>query len=788
MNRVALSALFSHWRRHPLQILTLFLGLALATALWSGVQAINSEARASYQQAASALSEGALAQIRPTDADHIAQSDYIALRRAGWNVAPVIEGQFKDVRLIGIDPLSAPAQSAAPLLSGDTSLLEFISPPGLALIHPGETSPLPLFVENSNVTPGTALVDLGIAQDLLDMQGKLTRLLVLPNQPQQRSDLPPNLRLQAAQNTSDIARLTDSFHLNLTAFGLLSFAVGLFIVHSAIGLAFEQRRAMFRTLRALGLPLNRLVILALTELLTIAFFAGLFGIVLGYLIATALLPDVAATLRGLYGAEVAGTLQFRPSWWLSGLAIALIGTLVASATALWRLTRLPLLAPAQPRAWARASVNGLRLQTIAALCLALASLVLGVWGSGIVAGFAMLGAMLIAAALFLPILLHLMLSALRRRKASALREWFWADTSQQLPGLSLALMALMLALAANIGVGTMVSSFRQTFTGWLDQRLAAELYVRGRNNAEAQRLVAFLTPRADAVLPIWNTEATIDGQPLQIYGVADHSTYRNNWPMIASSPGLWDRVARGQGVLINEQMARRQNLWPGAAISLPGGWDSTVVGVYSDYGNTSFQTLISIEQLTTRYQPIEQLRFGVRSANPDQLAKDIQTEFNLPSENLIHQAALKQTSLAIFERTFTVTGALNLLTFGVAGFALLTSLLTLAAMRLPQLAPVWAMGLTRRKLAGLELLRALMLAALTALYALPVGLTLSWMLLSVINVSAFGWQLPMFLYPREWALVLLLALICAALAAFWPSLRLSRMPPSDLLRVFANER
>ena len=57
-----------------------------------------------------------------------------------------------------------------------------------------------------------------------------------------------------AEQGSDVARLTDSFHLNLTAFGLLSFAVGLFIVHGAIGLAFEQRRVMVRTLRRLGCP------------------------------------------------------------------------------------------------------------------------------------------------------------------------------------------------------------------------------------------------------------------------------------------------------------------------------------------------------------------------------------------------------------------------------------------------------------------------------------------------------------------------------------------------------
>ena len=43
MTRPLLAALLSHWRRHPLQLLTLTLGLALATALWSGVQAINGE-------------------------------------------------------------------------------------------------------------------------------------------------------------------------------------------------------------------------------------------------------------------------------------------------------------------------------------------------------------------------------------------------------------------------------------------------------------------------------------------------------------------------------------------------------------------------------------------------------------------------------------------------------------------------------------------------------------------------------------------------------------------------
>jgi putative ABC transport system permease protein len=124
----------------------------------------------------------------------------------------------------------------------------------------------------------------------------------------------------------------------------------------------------------------------------------------------------------------------------------------------------------------------------------------------------------------------------------------------------------------------------------------------------------------------------------------------------------------------------------------------------------------------------------------------------------------------------------------VAGLAIFTSLLTLAAMRLPQLAPVWALGLTRRRLAALELLRAVMLAAVTALAALPLGLALAAILLNVINVEAFGWKLPMQIFPGDWLVLLLLALVAAALAALVPAWRLTRIAPAELLKVFAHER
>lgn len=797
MMRAALAALVSHWRRAPFQLVTLLIGLATATALWSGVQAINAEARASYARAAGRLAGPPLPRIVAED---LATADYVTLRRAGWLVTPLLEGRLDlpggPVALIGIDPFTLPPQAAPAPDAFDRLDAGILGSAGALLAAPGTARRLTRAGHLARPVEGlpenTAYADLPAAQALLGRPGALTALLVLERQPMTRPPLDrldPRLRLTAPASGGDLDRLTDSFHLNLTAFGLLSFAVGLFIVRGAVGLAFEQRRGVFRTLRALGLPAPRLLALLTGELLALALVAGGLGILLGWLIAAALLPGVAATLGGLYGAEVPGGLTLRPSWWLGGLAVATIGTGLAGADQLWKVARLPLLAPAQPRAWARASERALRLQGGAALALAVLAGAAILWGQGLTAGFVALGAMLVGAALALPLVLHAVLGLGAARARGPLAEWFWADTRQQLPGLSLALMALLLALATNIGVGTMVQSFRTTFTGWLDQRLASELYVRARDPAEATRLAAWLAPRTEAVLPIFRAEARIAGLPGEIYGVADHATYRDNWPLIAARGDVWDRVAAGRAVLINEQLARREGIWPGDAVDVAG-LRLPVAGVYSDYGNPLGQMLMGQALFDARFPGAERLRFGLRvapGAVPG-LARALRDEFGLPADRIVDQAALKRLSLGIFERTFLVTAALNVLTLGVAGLAILTALLTLGAMRLPQLAPVWALGLTRGRLARIELLRAGLLATLTWAMSIPVGLALAWVLLAVVNVEAFGWRLPMQLFPRDWLLLGLLSLAAAASAALLPARRLARTPPATLLKVFANER
>ncbi len=796
------TALLSHWRRRPLQLGALMLGLALATALWSGVQAVNAEARASYARAAAALDQNGLAHLVSPHGRSIPRAAFVRLRRAGWNVSPVLEGEYRfgatRLRVIGIEPLTMPAETQTVDLRNAGDLLSFISPPGTLVVSPDTAEKIrgktDLALRVSDRMPdGAAFVDIGLAERLLRRDGELTRIVIAENQRpglEPLGTLAPALSVREPSAQSDVEHLTESFHLNLTAFGFLAFAVGLFIVYSTIGLAFEQRRPTFRTLRCLGVSLSALAVLLLAELVLFALAAAAAGVIIGYLIASLLLPGVAATLEGLYGASVPGTLSLRPEWWLSGFAIAVAGTLVSSTQSLLRLMRVPLLTAAQPQTWGRASQTGRRFQVLAAAALLGLSGALILWADGLQAGFGVLGCLLLGASLLLPAVLSGFLTLMQRASSGALVTWFWADARQQLPGLSLALMALLLALAANVGVGTMVSSFRLTFVGWLDQRLAAELYVAARNEPEADRLRAWLATKVESVLPISSVDVEIRGQPMQIFGVVDDPTYREHWPLIVGLPDVWDRVASGEGVLVNEQFWRRERLRIGDQLDLASDWKSTVVGVYSDYGNPKGQVIAGINALTSRYPEVSRLRYGLR-VQPDQvpdLRSSLSDEFGLPPDNIVDQAALKEQSRRIFDRTFLVTGALNIFTLGVAALAMFSSLLTLSEMRLPQLAPVWAMGVTRRDLALLEVLRTLVLWLATFFTALPLGLALAWVLLAVVNVEAFGWRLPMHIFPYEWVRLGLVALAAAVVSIFIPLRRLAGLAPSELLKVFANER
>ena len=97
----ALGVLLSHWRRKPLQLVALLGGLMIATALWSGVQALNAQAREAYDRAARTLGGDAVPSLALPGGARFDQSAYVARVHGGVQLsrgwAALVELEYTDV-------------------------------------------------------------------------------------------------------------------------------------------------------------------------------------------------------------------------------------------------------------------------------------------------------------------------------------------------------------------------------------------------------------------------------------------------------------------------------------------------------------------------------------------------------------------------------------------------------------------------------------------------------------------------------------------------------------------
>ncbi|MFD2191594.1 FtsX-like permease family protein [Pistricoccus aurantiacus] len=823
--RVVLTTLLAHYRRHPGQLAMLLVGLWVASALWSGVQAINASARDSYARA-EALFSTQLDSIQRRDGEPLTLEDYAALRRAGQPVSPLLEGRItlangERLDVMGIDPLSLPAGSGWQSTDDATDLTVFVTPPWRTRLAPdtltrlgtGENEQavpgsrprlengqrLPPLEVVPSLPPDTLIMDIAPAAALLERANTIDRLLVAPDQP---TDLPSAFQRQAGDQLPAPDQLTGSFHLNLTAMGLLALVVGFLIVHAALGLALEQRLDMLRTLRALGVSGRELTLALGLEMLLIGLLGAVLGVISGVWIAGALLPDVASTLRSLYDAQVGVRLSLPWYYWLGGVAITLGGLATAGLGMLWRTARLNVLALGQAQAWRGGFRRQLGRMTLGGGLLWLIALALYLWllgrpaGEGLVSGFLMVAAALLGSALLLPGLLAWLLAKLTGRENHPLRQWAFADTQLQLPKLSLAMMALLLALSANLGVSSMVGGFRLTFLDWLDQRLVADLYLRPGEERYIE-VIDWLEGRADiiALLPNRQTEARLDAgkqsRPVSIDGITPAPALTERWPLLDTLDGreqAWQAVAEGAS-LINEQLAIAAGLELGQKIILAtsrGPFETRIVGVYPDYGNPREEVVLAESLVASRFEaPPDSVGLVLEeSSDGESLLADLDRRFGADSMSVIDRRGIRELAIEIFERTFTITRALNALTLGVAALALFTSLLAQARTRRAQLAPLWALGVPRRPLALVSLVQLGGLALVTALVAIPLGIALTWALVAVINVAAFGWRLPLHVFPLQILWTLGLAVLVAWLAALLPAWRLWRIPPRALLAEF----
>jgi putative ABC transport system permease protein len=211
-----------------------------------------------------------------------------------------------------------------------------------------------------------------------------------------------------------------------------------------------------------------------------------------------------------------------------------------------------------------------------------------------------------------------------------------------------------------------------------------------------------------------------------------------------------------------------------------------VAGIYADYASTRGTIRMDIDVYRSLWK--DNALNGVSltllpSANVDSVTADLRSQLiGFERVQVNPSGALRRDALEIFDRTFAITTAMQLVTTLVAFIGVLSSLLALQLEKAREMGILRALGLTLAEMRRLTFWETGLLGASAGLLALPTGYILAWILIFIINQRSFGWTLQMQVEPLPFAQAFLLAVSAALLAAVYPAWRLSRMQTAEALR------
>ncbi|MGL6326400.1 FtsX-like permease family protein [Aeromonas rivipollensis] len=801
-----LKALLRLYRAHPWLLLMSLAGLMLGVTLVVAIELLNHSARTNFVAARSQLAGEANYRLAPSGG--LDEGLYVRLVRSqpALDAMPQLHAWLKDeqgrsFQLLGMDlfnpgPLRrlfgeqpgrepdftlsradsvwlsapeakrlgwSPGQSRSFMLGGG----EADSARTLTLTLAGTFEPGAVPMERLLVT------DIGLAQPLLGNAGRLDRIVFklsdeeanalqralqtyYPHQP---------LWLEPISPALDASQLGDALALNLSALSLLAMAVGLFLVFNAQRFVQSVRRPQLAQLIILGMPPSRVLRYLALELLILATIGTLLGLLLGSLLALTLMGQLTQALADLYGPNPIDLLRLSPASLIKALLIGLLGTLAANLPGWWQLLRQ---SPLELREGSsRPPVHPWRRRLLAIAILLLCALCLLLPQTGLGGALFVAGGWLLAMALALPDALRALLGRLRGHGPLSVRIGV-AETQYHLDRTAIAVMALQLAIAAAIGIGVMVSSFRSSVEIWLGQRLAADLYVsapRGggsRGQLSEQTLTAILAePQVSAASRRAVLPARWQGQPIEWAQMDFIPELKAAYPLLA---GRWP--AAPDEVLASEPLTVRLGVKVGQTLDVTsegGPRALTVTGVYQDYGSDKGQILHAFEGGKVQ-------SLALFSTDPEGLCDRLRARFG-ERVNLLPAPAIHAAALKVFDQTFVVTELLKLLILGIAFVGIGSAFMVLGLARRGELQTLQSLGIGPRHCRRLLVWQGAGLGLLTALLALPVGYGLAWVLIEVVNPRAFGWRLAFEAAPLHAVTALLLAPLCGALASWYAARR-----------------
>lgn len=819
-------------RQHPWQSWLSFLGIALGVMMVVAVDLANSSARRAFALSIDAVNGNITHQIvggsaGVPDGVYAALRTELGIRRSAPALSASVRIAGQEFTLLGLDLISEAtlarrrpgfSTDARELLAlgfaslvADRAVLMSASAAAALGLEQGDpftlqngagTSEVELAAtfatQEAAATDGLVFADIATAQDVLQRSGSIDSIdLVLSASETEivRQWLPVGLTLvETNARNAALEQMASAFHVNLLAMSLLALLVAGLLIYNTVSLSVLQRQETLGILRSLGVTRGELVRLILGEAAVLGVLASLAGVAAGLLLGQVLVQLVTRTIDDLYFDLTVTRFLLEPLSLVKGLVLGTGLTLVAAALPAWEAGRSRPVTLRQRAVRDRDWLRRLPLLALAGLAMLAVGYVLLTPARGSLAGgFVALNLIIFGFCLMIPLAMYGLLQGALRLGGSRLKQTRRLSLRNVQTGIGrtgLAVAALAVSVSVTVGVGIMVGSFRDTVILWLEQTLSGDLQVtrldEGGIAPELQSFIASL-PSVAALTTGYNLRAESSLGPVRL--TASGSGVSDSLFIKELSEANRAGVEAGEGLLISEPFAYGQRLAIGSVLTLTtarGELSLPVLGIFYDYSTGAGMVALAQEVLLREW-PGQPSRLTLQLADPGataELTRQLRRETarHPGSYGIAANADIRRITLTIFDRTFAITHVLRLLAIVVAFVGVLSALIALQLERMREYAMLRATGMTVREVAAMIAAQTLAMGALAGVFALPLGLMMSDILIDVINRRSFGWSMLHTLPANVLFEALLLALAAALIAGIYPMRRVAQVRPAEALR------
>jgi putative ABC transport system permease protein len=666
-------------------------------------------------------------------------------------------------------------------------------------------------LEGGRLPSRMAIMDIGNFQEYFRKTGYLSEIGIEADEKTAERIgrlLPPGLAIEkSAQVIGNRQAVITSFRYNLQFVSVIAILVGIFLLYNTVFISVIKRRTEIGILRGLGTDRKTVVMIFMIQGALLGFVGSLLGIVLGQGVAYFAVGAVQKTITTMYRAISISDYLITGSDALASVALGLLVSLIASAIPSFESSRI------RPHESAKEGTFEGRYKGYYGLFAVIG--LLGIVSGAVTAyvdyrfipfdfpflAYAGILLIILGFALVSPYYLSRVLKVVGRpakKMFAATGEIATGDMRGNIYRFSVALMSVAISGALIIALITLIFSFKSSLGDWIRKNISADVYVK----ASSCKSNFCIFPLSGEVL------ATIRSMP-EVAAVDEFRTLSIDFYGKKIIAGFGDAQLRGR--YLDEKLhknveERRGEPGPGPVVGIsgylgikyglrkgdyvkiatPAGVKTFAVGdVFSSYSTTSGFIYLDRKWLREYWGLDDATQLGVylkEGVDVDRFIRKLKGRL-LPrySLDLMNNRELRESVMSIFDKTFAITYAIELISIVVSLIGVINTLMALVLEKKREISIIRYLGGSWQQIRHTLVLASGIVGLTGILLGGVMGFIMSVIFINVINRISFGWEIHFFIPAGYLGIVAVLLFLTTLAAGFIPSTVARKIDPKRFI-------